>query len=157
MYKPHHLRRLMLEKKLTLALAESVTGGALAAAITTEPGASDFFKGGVVAYSNQSKTQLLGVSSEILDINGAVSLPCVGQMAKGARDLFDADVALATTGFAGPERGDENYPVGTIFMAIMDASGLVMWEKHFAGNRQSLIHQAVEEILARFVAHVSAY
>ncbi len=103
---------------LSLAVAESCTGGALAATITAEPGCSVYFKGGVVAYSNELKQDLLGVSEGLLEQYGAVSKPVVEAMAQGAQKLMHADVAMATSGIAGPEGATPDKPVGTVCIAI---------------------------------------
>ena len=97
--------RLMTERKLTLALAESCTGGFIANRITDVPGASRIFRGGMVAYSNDVKKKFLGVRAEILERNGAVSEAVAWEMAEGARRKFGADFAIAVTGIAGPGGG----------------------------------------------------
>lgn len=102
---------------LTLALAESCTGGLVAAALTSVPGASAVFDRGWVTYSNASKLELLGVSPEVIDTFGAVSIACAWAMAQGALDRSGADVAVAITGVAGPEGGTQHKPVGTVLFA----------------------------------------
>jgi len=111
----------------TLAFAESCTGGALASRIVDTPGASAMFRGGVVAYSNESKQALLGVPAALLDEHGAVSEPVAAAMASGARSRFEADVALSTTGIAGPDGGTAQKPVGTVCFALADATGTRAW------------------------------
>lgn len=108
---------ILKEKKLTLATAESCTGGAIAARLTSVPGSSAYFKGGVVAYSNEIKKQVLGVSEHVLEKNGAVSEEVVLQMVKGAMEALEANCAIAVSGIAGPSGGTENKPVGTIWIA----------------------------------------
>jgi len=100
-----------------LAVAESCTGGLLAGALTEIPGSSDVFDRGWVTYSNEAKTELLGVSSEIIDTFGAVSIAVAWAMAQGALERSDADVAVAVTGIAGPDGGSEKKPVGTVVFA----------------------------------------
>ncbi len=102
---------------LTLATAESCTAGNVAAAITSVAGSSQFFKGGIIAYSNEIKENMLGVSSETLAAHGAVSEETVIEMAKGVMKLMNADCALATSGIAGPTGGTSDKPVGTIWLA----------------------------------------
>ena len=109
------------ERGLTLAVAESCSGGAVAARITTVPGASRVLRGGVVAYCNSVKVGLLGVDAEVLVKDGAVSERVALQMARGARDRLGADVGVATTGIAGPGGGTPEKPVGTVWLAYADA------------------------------------
>ncbi|MEZ0611340.1 competence/damage-inducible protein A [Fibrella sp. WM1] len=111
------------EKNLTLGVAESCTGGQVAATLTKLPGVSSVFVGGVVAYSNDIKHIALGVSSETLARFGAVSEPVVCEMAEGARVMLGADVGIATSGIAGPDGGTPDKPVGTIWIACATATG----------------------------------
>lgn len=109
--------RLLRQKGLTLATAESCTGGAVAARLTSIPGSSDYFLGGVVAYANEVKRELLQVSSETLERQGAVSEQTVIEMAKGAMNRLKTDCAVAISGIAGPGGGTEEKPVGTVWIA----------------------------------------
>lgn len=110
--------KLLTERKLTLTVAESCTGGYLAHRITNVPGASDVFLGGCVTYSNEAKTAMLGVDTGLIASEGAVSKKVATAMAEGARANSNADFALATTGIAGPGGGTEAKPVGTVFIAL---------------------------------------
>lgn len=110
--------RMLKEKKLTVCTAESCTGGYLAHLITSVTGASEYFLGSVVAYANQAKRDLLGVSEETLQQHGAVSEAAVKEMADGARKRFGADYALAVSGVAGPDGGTPEKPVGTVWIAL---------------------------------------
>lgn len=110
--------RLLTSSGRTLVTAESCTGGYIAHKITSVAGSSVYYKGSVVAYSNELKTRLLGVSMEALNVHGAVSKEVVEQMAMGAMDLMDADVAIATSGIAGPDGGTAEKPVGTVWISI---------------------------------------
>ncbi len=106
-----------------LALAESCTAGLLAARITDRPGSSAYFAGGVVSYSDEAKSELLGVPSQILAEHGAVSPESAEAMARGALERFGADVACAITGIAGPDGGTEQKPVGYVCFHVRDADG----------------------------------
>jgi nicotinamide-nucleotide amidase len=113
--------RLLQAQHSTLALAESCTGGLLAKRLTDMPGSSEYFKEGLVTYSNESKERLLGVPHEMLAEHGAVSEPVARKMAAGARKLSGADLGLSVTGIAGPDGGTEEKPVGLVFVGLSDA------------------------------------
>ncbi len=110
--------RLLREQNATIAVAESCTGGLLAEQITDVPGASDYFAGGVVAYSNEVKQSLLGVSEAQLESHGAVSEPVAVSMAEGVRERFGTDIGISTTGISGPGGGSEEKPVGLVCVAL---------------------------------------
>ena len=110
----------------TIGLAESCTGGLLAARLTEPPGASDYFAGAVVSYSNEAKTELLGVDPGLIEAHGAVSPEVARAMAEGALGRFDADLACSITGIAGPGGGTEEKPVGLICWCALDSSGTVL-------------------------------
>jgi nicotinamide-nucleotide amidase len=110
--------RLLTERGMTIAVAESCTGGLIAQRITDNPGASAYFAGGVVAYANSAKVSLLGVSNSVLEEHGAVSDPVVRAMAEGVRERFAADIGIATTGISGPDGGTEAKPVGLVHLAL---------------------------------------
>jgi len=130
------------EKKLTLALAESCTGGKLASLITAIPGCSNYFKGGIVCYSNEIKERLLDVSPLLLAEYGAVSRQVVEAMAAGAYRTFNADCVIAISGIAGPGGGTPEKPVGTVWIAVM-YKGLIQSQKYqFSQNRESNILRA---------------
>lgn len=113
----------LAERGLTIALAESCTGGAIAARLVACPGASRAVQGGVVAYSNRAKTDLLGVDPELLAAHGAVSEPVARAMARAARDRLGADIGLASTGIAGPSGGTPEKPVGTVWLGYAGPDG----------------------------------
>jgi len=118
--------RLLTERRQTLALAESCTGGNIAHRITNVPGASIVFTGGVVSYANAVKEKFIGVKPETLEQHGAVSEAVAHEMALGARERFGADFALAVTGIAGPGGGTPEKPVGTVFIALASAEGVTV-------------------------------
>jgi len=128
--------RTLVKSSQTLAVAESCTGGNIAHYVTSNPGSSAYFKGGVVAYSNEIKTSLLNVSSEIIDKFGAVSQEVAEAMAQGARKVLQADYSVATTGIAGPYGGTEEKPIGTVWIAVAGASGVKSKMYLFKHNRE---------------------
>ena len=134
-------------KKATLATAESCTGGYLAHLITRVPGSSAYYKGSILAYANQVKTDLLGVSNQLLKKNGAVSKQVVEAMALGVKKQMLSDYAIATSGIAGPEGGTDKKPVGTIWVAIAGPSGLWSNKYNFGANRMANIKRTASSLL----------
>ncbi len=126
----------------TLATAESCTGGAIAARFTAMAGASAYFRGGVVAYSNDLKREVLGVSATDLERFGAVSEPVARQMAEGVRRLAGSDYAVATTGIAGPSGGSDEKPVGTVWIAVAGPHGTVAACRQCGTDRGQIIDRA---------------
>lgn len=115
---PERVGDRLVETDGTLAVAESCTGGLLASRITDRPGSSDYFDRGVVTYSNDAKQELLGVSRESLDAQGAVSEPVAREMARGVRDTAGTTWGVSTTGIAGPGGGTDEKPVGTVYVGV---------------------------------------
>ncbi|MCL2163524.1 MAG: CinA family protein [Oscillospiraceae bacterium] len=132
----------MLEKGYTLSLAESCTGGRIASCLTSIPGASKVLKGGAVTYSNESKVDLLGVSEDTLKAHGAVSSQVAEEMAMGALSRFGADIALASTGIAGPGGGSKEKPVGLVYLAISMGGKSKVKKLNFIGGRERIIRFA---------------
>ncbi len=133
-----------------IALAESCTGGLVTAALTEVPGSSAVLDRGFVTYSNEAKNQMLGVSNDIIDAFGAVSIACAWAMAQGALKHSGADVAVAITGIAGPDGGSELKPVGTVVFAraLRGSDELVAEEKLIEGeDRAGVRHQAARVAL----------
>jgi nicotinamide-nucleotide amidase len=136
--------RLLREKKLTMATAESCTGGYIAHLITSVSGSSDYFKGSVVAYANEIKHRLLHVADADLERYGAVSRQVVEQMVRGAQLQFNADVAVATSGVAGPLGGSAEKPVGTVWVAVAVKDRVVSECYHFGRFRdRNIVHSAI--------------
>lgn len=134
----HHLNRL----KLTVATAESCTGGNIAHQITSIAGSSSTFMGSVVAYSNDVKHRVLGVKNKTLETFGAVSIPTVEEMVQGACDIIGTDCAIVTSGIAGPGGGSPDKPVGTVCIAVKSPRGIISATHHFPGNRSRVIDRA---------------
>ena len=131
-----------------IALAESCTGGLVAAAITEIPGSSAVFDRGFVTYSNEAKRETLGVSNDVIEAFGAVSIACVYAMAQGALEHSRADVAVAISGIAGPDGGTPDKPVGTVCFAWASADGILKSETlHFEGDREAVRYQSVKTAL----------
>jgi len=129
--------------RLWLATAESVTGGGIADAIVRVPGASECFRGGIVAYDNAVKRDVLGVDRRALEQDGAVSERVALEMARGTRERLDADVALATTGIAGPSGGSDSKPVGLVWFGLSHGDELATRSATFPGTREDVRRRAV--------------
>ena len=142
------VHKMLLRKGLTLATAESCTGGAIAAHFTSQVGASGYFLCGVVSYSNEAKHNVLGVDMSDIERYGAVSRPVVEQMAEGARRISGADYAVATSGIAGPTGGTPDKPVGTVWMAVATPSGVRSQVKILGSAREQVIERATSTVVA---------
>lgn len=145
---------LLKQMGLTLSLAESCTGGLIAHRITNIPGSSNYFLGGVVAYSNEAKEKIAGVPHEILLRYGAVSEESARAMAEGARRLLASDLALAVTGIAGPTGGTPEKPVGLVYIALA-AEEEMRCERHiWSGDRLQNKAQSAEAALEMLIAYL---
>ena len=134
--------RLLSASGRTLALAESCTGGLVAAMLTETAGASRYFLGSVVSYANSAKEELLEVSPETLLAHGAVSAEAAAEMARGARARFDADLAVSVTGIAGPDGGTPEKPVGTVYFALAQRQGVGVGKKRLFFGDRTVIRRA---------------
>ncbi len=141
------LAALLKQHHLSLATAESCTGGKIAAAITDMPGSSAYFGYGLVTYSNQAKIALLQVPAIIIEQFGAVSSQTAEAMARGIKNLAQADLALAVTGIAGPDGATAQKPLGLVYIAALFADKLIVEEHVFSGNRQQVRNATVEQAL----------
>ncbi len=146
--------KLLMEKKQTLAIAESCTGGLITHRLTNVPGSSAYIIASVIAYAYEAKVAALGVSWDTLYKFGAVSQETVTDMARGARERFAATIGLAITGIAGPGGGTPDKPVGLVYIALADAHDVIV-EKHiWPGNRLQNKEQSAEaalELLYRYL------
>lgn len=127
--------KILIDRNLTLSLAESCTGGMISSRITNIPGASKVFKGGITAYSNEAKMHLLSVNEETLVEYGAVSSQCASEMAEGCRKIFGTDFAVSITGIAGPDGGTVMKPVGTVFIAVKFKDKIIAKDYFIKGDR----------------------
>jgi len=134
-------------RKRTIAVAESCTGGLLGARLTDSSGSGDVFVGGVIAYSNAAKREMLGVSAELLAAHGAVSPQVAEAMARGAAERFNASLAVAITGVAGPTGGTEGKPVGTVWFAFHEGGQSDSATLTFGGDRASVRERSVNAAL----------
>ena len=140
------LIRMLLDKKATVATAESCTGGMVAARLTSVSGASGTFKYGAVTYCNEAKNILLGVSTETLDEHGAISAETAKEMAEGIRKVMGADIGVSVTGNAGPGAAEEK-PVGLVFVGVSSEKYSAVLKNHFEGDRVSVREQAADAAL----------
>ena len=141
------LGRLLTEKKVTISTAESCTGGKIAATLSSVSGASNYFKGSVVSYATQTKINVLGIANEVIAKYGVVSAEVATEMAKSAQKLMTSDYAIATTGNAGPTKGDEAAELGTVFIAVATPNGVFVEEFNFGQPREKVIDRAVSKAL----------
>lgn len=137
------LGQLLKQFGKTISVAESCTGGSLGATITSIPGSSAYFMGGVMTYSNESKMRIVGVNEADIMVHGAVSEPVVLQMARGAAKKFNTDYAISTSGVAGPDGGTEEKPVGTVWIGIHGPNGTHAHKFTFGHNRSRNIKRTV--------------
>lgn len=139
---PQAIGKLLKTRDQTLTLAESCTGGFVSHLITSVPGSSAYYVGGVVSYANAVKMEELGIPSDMLELNGAVSQPVAERMAVGVRDALKSHWSIATTGVAGPDGGTPEKPVGTVWFAVAGPDGVTSRLGHFSGTRDLVIERA---------------
>ena len=131
----------------TLVTAESCTGGGIGAELTAVPGSSAVYKGGIISYTNEVKTKMLGVDPEILQTEGAVSEKVAIAMAEGVRKVLSADISVSVTGLAGPSGDEFNNPIGTVFIGYSDVERTVCERYLFIGSRNAVRQQAIDAAL----------
>lgn len=140
---------------VTISVAESCSGGLIAKLLTDTAGSSGYFIAGVVAYANSAKSHFLGVPADMIKRYGAVSPEVAVAMAQGARRAAGSDLALSTTGLAGPDGGSPEKPVGTVFLALADNRGCETMELHLAGSRKNIRIATACHCLDWLVRHLS--
>ena len=141
---------------LKLSLAESCTGGMIGCKITSVSGASSFFMGSAVTYSNESKEKILGVSHKSLMDHGAVSEAVAKEMAEGSLKVYGSDIAASVTGIAGPDGGTLEKPVGTVWMAVTDGKRTVAYENHFEGSRDDIRELTSDILMVRIIEFIGS-
>ena len=141
---------LLRERNWTVAVAETTTGGLISARIVSVPGSSAYYERGVIAYSALSKREMLGIDERVMDTCGAVSAEAARAMAKGVRKVSGADLGLAETGIAGPIRGRSPKPIGTAYIALAGAEGVVCRDFRFDGERDA-IRNAISDAALQMV------
>ena len=144
----------LLHRSLTLATAESLTGGALSDLVSATPGASETFRGGVVSYATDVKTAVLGVGEDTVREHGVVSARCAEQMAAGVRSLLRTDWAVSTTGVAGPTE-QEGKPVGTVFVGVAGPDGVTAHALRLEGDRAGIRVEACRRAAGLVLAAVT--
>lgn len=147
--------QLLLEKGLTLAAAESCTGGLIGHRITNIPGSSEYYLGSVTAYAYEAKVRLLGVTWDTLNAFGAVSDETVEEMARGVRQALDADIGISVSGIAGPGGGTPEKPVGLVYFGLSAPGGTQTRQANFSGSRIQVKEQAADFTLMWLVTHFS--
>lgn len=143
----------LLSRALTVATAESLTGGAVADLVSGTPGASATYVGGVVSYATAVKQQLLGVSQATVDRHGVISARCAAEMATGVRQLLGADFGVSTTGVAGPD-AQEGKDVGLVYVGVAGPAGVETYEMHLDGDRAGIRAEATRRAVATLLETV---
>ena len=142
---------ILKQKNLTIATAESCTGGLIAHSLTNISGSSDYFKRGIVSYSNEAKIELLDISEELLIKYGAVSIQVAQAMAEGVRIKSNVDIGISTTGIAGPTGGTNEKPVGLVYISISTSDETMVQKFQFSGdrlqNKESTCNAALQMLL----------
>ncbi len=137
----------LIKKKLSLSVCESCTGGMLGTLMTSEPGSSKYFCGGVIAYSDEVKQRVVGVRQATLRKYGAVSAEVAREMAQGVLKRFKADISISITGIAGPTGGTKKKPVGLIYLCVATRQHLSVENRVFKGSRNQIRREACTEVL----------
>ena len=138
---------LLRQKGLTLGVVESASGGLISHLVTNVPGSSDYYKGSLIAYSNEVKIKIVGVKEDTINKYGAVSSQVAEEMAQGGRKLLAADICLADTGIAGPSGATPGKPVGLFYIGLSHQNGTYSQKHNFPGNREQNKHSAAQAAL----------
>ena len=146
--------RLLTQKNLTISTAESCTGGKIAQIITSVPGSSEYFKGGIVSYATQTKIDVLGISESYIKENSVVSANVAKQMAINIQKMMKTDYAIATTGNAGPTSGDDNTAIGLVYIALATPNSVIVEECNFGQPRIKVIDRSVNKALEMLMKEI---
>ena len=144
-------------KCISISVAESCTSGLIASSLSQIPGSSDIFLGGIICYSDLSKINLLGISSKLINEKSSVSEDVCFEMAKNVRNKFNSDYSIATTGYAGPTGGNEDNPVGTVFITINSSNGSITEKILFSGDRKIILNQVRIKALELLIDEIKKY
>jgi len=145
MYYIDQLLDLCLSKHIKISVAESCTSGLVASILSSKSGSSSYFNGGIIAYNNDIKINLLNIEKELINNKTEVSEEVVAEMAKSACSIFKSDYSIATSGYAGPTGGDINNPIGTVFIGIAKKQQASVKKIIFEGSRKEIVHQAANK------------
>ena len=145
------LAQKLINNNLTISGAESCTGGMVVSALVDYPGISAVLNESYITYSNESKIKILGVNPETLEIHGAVSAECVGEMVRGLKKISGADICFAVSGIAGPDGGTPEKPVGTVFFAVLFNDEISVWKEHFSGVRNDVREKSSLSVISKIL------
>ena len=143
----NQIAKTLIKKKLSLSICESCTGGMLGTLITSAPGSSKYFCGGVIAYADEVKQRIVGVRQETLRKHGSVSAEVAREMAQGVLKRFKADISISITGIAGPTGGTKKKPVGLVYLCVATRQHVVVENRVFKGNRNQIRREACTKVL----------
>ena len=144
-------------KCVSISVAESCTSGLIGSSLSQIPGSSNFFLGGIICYSDLSKINLLGISSKLINEKSSVSKDVCFEMAQNVRNKFNSDYSIATTGYAGPNGGTEDNPVGTVFITINSSKGSISEKILFSGDRKIILNQVRIKALELLIDEIKKY
>ena len=151
------LQDLCLLRNISVAVAESCTAGLVASNITSISGSSKYFKGGIIAYQNEIKIKILGVSEKLITEKTEVSAEVAEKMAYNTLSYFNVDFSIATSGYAGPSGGTIINPVGTVFIAVANQSNTVVKRFSFTGSRHSITNQAANQAILLLLSEIKKH
>lgn len=152
--KLRQLAELLICRKITISVAESCTGGWIAKCITDMPGSSSYFKGSAVTYWNEAKENILYVKRKTLDDYTAVSEAVAEEMAEGSRAIYHSDIAISTTGYAGPGRGERGEMPGLVYIGVAGVKGIKVYQEHFSGDRNTIREKAVMKSIEHAITYI---
>ena len=151
------LQELCLLHDISIAVAESCTAGYISSDISSISGSSKYFKGGIIAYQNEIKIKILGVSEKLITEKTEVSAEVAEKMAYNTLSYFNVDFSIATSGYAGPGGGSTINPVGTVFIAVANQSNTIVKRYSFSGNRQRITMQATKEAILLLLSEIKKH